>query len=105
MKAAGAGVFPGTLAIMKSVVPLKTIPVGDELPFAPGAFGTTTGEGGETTLPAPVYSAEVPVPALLIHHGLEALRANPQEFLKVGSWTATGCPLKLLRSETRLVCV
>src|SRR5580704_7289426 len=74
MKSAGAGVFAATFLIRKSVVPLKRTPVGDELPLAPGAFGTTTGEGGETTLPAPVYRAEVPVPALLIHQGLDALR-------------------------------
>jgi hypothetical protein len=102
---AGAGVLPGTLVIIKSVVPLKTIPVGAEAPFAPGALGTVTGDGGATIVPVPVYRVEVPVPALFTHQGLEALRARPQAFLRFGSWTATACPLTFARSETRLVCV
>jgi hypothetical protein len=30
----------------------------------PGAFGTTTGDGGAMIFPVPVYRVEVPVPAL-----------------------------------------
>ena len=85
MKTAGAGVFPGTLLIMKSCVPLKIIPVGAELPVLPGALGTTTGEGGAMIVPVPVYRVEVPVPALFTHHGLPAERASPHEFLRFGS--------------------
>src|ERR1700677_5083158 len=105
MKSAGVGALPGTLLIMKSVVPLKMIPVGEETPLALVTLGTTTGDGGAAMAPVPEYRVEVPVPALLTHQGLDALRASPQAFLRFGSWTATGAPLKVARSETRLVCV
>jgi hypothetical protein len=85
MNTAGLGVLPGTLVIIKSVVPLKTFPVGVEGPSAPGAFGITTGDGGAMIVPVPEYRVEVPVPALFTHQGLEALRVMPQAFLRFGS--------------------
>ena len=81
---AGAGVLPGTLVIIKSVVPLKTIPVGAEAPFAPGALGTVTGVVA-TIVPVPVYRVEGRSPALFTHQGLDALGARPQAFLRFGS--------------------
>src|ERR1700678_37897 len=70
---AGAGVLPATLVIIKSVVPLKTIPVGAEAPFTPGALGTVTGDGGATIVPVPDVRVEGSDPALFIDDGLDAL--------------------------------
>jgi hypothetical protein len=39
---------------MKSLVPLKMIPVGDDRPLALGALGTTTGDGGAMIAPVPL---------------------------------------------------
>src|SRR5580658_2121047 len=75
-----AGLFA---ASVKSVEPLKTMPVGAEGPATPLALGTVTTRA--TVVPAPVYKVEVPVPALLTHHGDAAPRASPHAFLRFGS--------------------
>src|ERR1700758_4031178 len=92
MNSAGAGFFPATLLIMKSIVPLKTIPVGIEVPFTPGALGITTGEGGVTISPFPIKRTAVPVSALFTHHGLLADRARPHVFLRLAARTGTPLP-------------
>src|SRR6266567_1946834 len=98
------GLFPETA---KSLVPLKTLPVGAEI--VPGGLPpgggmvTTSCIGGEptwTAVPSPLYTVDTPVPLSETHQGLVGLCDRPQELTRFGSWN-----LAILgRSETRFVC-
>src|SRR5271167_1238763 len=89
----------------KSAVPLKMMPVGLEGPFAPAALGTVTTRG--IVAPPPLYNVEVAVPSLFTHQGLDAPRARPQGFFRLGSMPTfvpsalSGCAM----SDTRFSCV
>src|SRR5437867_8478134 len=82
----------------KSVLSLKTAPVGAAGLLPPEGGGIVTTKG--TASPAPLYSVETPVPLSATHHGLVELRASPQGFTKLGSVLAA----RLGMSETRLIC-
>src|SRR5437660_145359 len=89
--------FPVTT---KSLVPLKTLPVGAEvvpagLPFG-GGIVTTSGIG----VPSPLYSVDTPVPLSETHQGLVGLCDRPQGFFRFESVKRA----KPGMSETRFVC-
>src|SRR5579862_4152371 len=68
--------------ILKSDVPLKTMPVGVPGP-SPPAVGMETLRG--TLLPSPLYSVDQPEPLSLIHHGEVGLLTKPQALTTRGS--------------------
>src|SRR5689334_5045585 len=94
MKRAGPELVPSETT--KSVVPLKTAPVGLEGSGSPcGAGMVTTSDWGS---PAALYNVERPVPLSATHHGVVGPAAIPQALTRFGSvWLAVMAP-----SETRL---
>jgi hypothetical protein len=87
-------------ATAKSVVPLKTMPLGVAVSVLPFGGGTVTTNGvAGCGFPFASYRVEVPVPLFDTHQGLPLLRAKPQGFLRLGS--VTGAMPSM--SETRLV--
>ena len=89
MKTAG---FPD--ATSKSVLPLKTIPVGLPVAACP-ADGIVTRVGG-AGCPPPLKILATPLALSVPHHGPVLLRAMPQELIRLGSTVTTpaGCYLK-----------
>src|SRR6476659_9360913 len=90
--------FPGVSG--KSVVPLKTCPVGVPVGLE---FGSP--EGMVTTrdfgLPVPSYRVDLPAPLSEIHQGVPDPRDIPQGLTRFGS--VTGAMPGIL--DTRLVCL
>src|ERR671934_1800674 len=91
------------LETTKSLLPLKTVPVGaDVVPGALPAGGgmvTTSGLASGNGWPAPLYSVETPVPLSATQNGLVDDDVIPQALTRFGSvvWARPGT------SDTRLV--
>src|SRR5579872_2350117 len=103
VKMNGAGAVLPALVILKSVVPLKTIPVGSNVTAPLGGRSTTRG----MILPVPSYSVEVG--SLLacawlfaIQTGAVGANTRPQGLSRLGSVTFAAVPAT---SETRSVRV
>src|SRR5260370_4418765 len=89
----------------KSLVPLKTLPVGAAggVPPVGGGMVTTSGIGGEPTwsaVPSPLYTVATPAVLSQTHQGLVGLWDSPQGFFKFRSVNLAIPAI----SETRLVC-
>src|ERR1700735_3274785 len=77
----------GEPLILKSDVPLKTMPVGVPGP-SPPAVGMETFRA--TLVPSPLYNVDQPEPLSLIHHGEVGLLTKPQALTTSGSKNFAG---------------
>ena len=97
--------FPFGAGSTKSVLPLKSAPLGAAIVPAGAFLG-----GGMVTIPfpligmiwpVPVYSVESPELLSETHHGPPELRVSPQGSTRLGSWVGAAPTL----SDTRFVCL